>query len=213
MSQLSSGGEAEPTYRVLTAVLLFWLGYVALTLILGFATSITIPSEVWQLTAWGFLSSAGLLVLPRLLEKRFDGRPASLDQAVRPSSLGRFGFGVLLGAASFGVHLAVVHTFAGPIRLEVNSEVGVVVAAIFFLRFLATSCMEEIGFRGYTLQRLESRIGVWPAVLLTAGHAEFDLPVQKCAQVGRCHALKPRAAEGRGKSLSPPRRLSIEGAN
>jgi len=41
-------------------------------------------------------------------------------------------------------------------------------AAIYFARFLSTSCMEELGFRGYALRRLTGVMGPWPAVCLTA---------------------------------------------
>jgi membrane protease YdiL (CAAX protease family) len=140
--------------RVISSVLLFWVGYVAIALLAGFATSSAIASKLWQLTAWGLLSSAGLLALPRIL-MRIEKEPrTNLDLAVQPSIFRRFSFGVILGAASFGIHVAIVATFAGPIRFEWVPGVGVLAAAIYFARFLSTSCMEELGFRGYPLRRL-----------------------------------------------------------
>lgn len=154
--------------RPLLPVLLFWAGYVVLTLAVGFATASTIRSEVWQLTVWGFASSAGLIALSRLFAKRGKGPRVSLDLSIRPASLSRFAIGFLVGLGSFGVHLALVVTLAGPIRLEWEPGIGIGVVALFFARFLSTSCMEELGFRGYALQRLTDGIGVWPAVCLTA---------------------------------------------
>lgn len=153
-----------------TSVLLFWVGYLAITVFMGFGTSITIRSEVWQLTAWGFASSAGLIALSRFLTRAEKGPRTSLglDLGLDPSSMGRFSIGFLVGAASFGVHLLIVQAFAGPIRFEWVSGVGAMAAAIYFARFLATSCMEEIGFRGFALQKLTAKMGSLPAVLITS---------------------------------------------
>jgi len=86
---------------VVTSVLLFWAGYVAITLVVGFATSGMIGSEVLQLTAWGLISSAGLLALPRFLMRIEKGPSTNLDLTLRPSSLRRFSIGVVVGVASF----------------------------------------------------------------------------------------------------------------
>ncbi len=153
---------------VVTSLLLYWVGYVTIVLVAGFLTSLTIGSEVWQLTAWGLVSSLGLIFLARLLMRSEGGSSASLSLAVRSSSLRRFAFGVLLGAASFGVHVLVMATLAGPIRFELVPGIGTLVALTYFARFLSTSCMEELGFRGYPLHRLTAKIGPWPAVFLTA---------------------------------------------
>jgi len=168
MKDESAEAQSKTSGRVITSVLLFWVGYLAITLVVGFATMSTIGSEVWQLTAWGFISSAGLIALSRFLMRNEKGPRTNLDLAVIPSSVGRFSFGVLIGVASFGVHVAILTTFAAPIRFELVSGGGVVIALIFFARFLSTSCMEELGFRGYSLRRLTEKMGTWPAVCLTS---------------------------------------------
>ncbi|KAA9132534.1 CPBP family intramembrane metalloprotease [Marinihelvus fidelis] len=152
----------------LLPVLLFWAGYVAITLAVGFATALLIRSEVWQLTAWGFISSAGLIVLTRFFIKK--DAPGGKDPglAVSRAAWGNLSLGLLIGVVSFGVHVLIVSLFAGPVRFEVVPGVGAMVVIIFFARFLATSCMEEIGFRGYALQRLEEGMGTWWAVIVTA---------------------------------------------
>ncbi len=149
-------------------VLLFWVGYLALTLLIGFLTSHGIGSEVWQLIAWGLLSSAGLLALSRWMQRSEKGLGTDLDDSSSPSSLRRFAFGVILGLASFGVHVLVVSGFAGPIHFERVAGVGAGAAMVYFVRFLATSCMEEIGFRGYPVKRLQRAMGIWPTVFVTA---------------------------------------------
>lgn len=150
------------------SVLLFWCGYVAITLVVGFATSSTISTEVWQLTAWGLISSGGLLALSFFFKRIEKGPITNIDLRVRASSLRNFSFGLLLGVVSFGIHVGIVSTFAGPIRFEFVSGVGALAALIYLARFLSTSCMEELGFRGYPLWQLIRIVGPWPAVWLTA---------------------------------------------
>ena len=157
------------TWRwVIISMLLFWVGYLAVTLVAGFATATTIGPEVWQLTAWGLAASGGLIALSLYLMRIEKGPRTDLDLALRPSSMRRFSIGVLLGVASFGIHVSVVAAFAGPIRFEWVPGVGAMAAAIYFARFLSTSCMEELGFRGYALRRLAGTMGPWPAGCLTA---------------------------------------------
>ena len=97
MKDESAEAQSKTSGRVITSVLLFWVGYLAITLVVGFATMSTIGSEVWQLTAWGFISSAGLIALSRFLMRNEKGPRTNLDLAVIPSSVGRFSFGVLIG--------------------------------------------------------------------------------------------------------------------
>ena len=153
---------------VVASVLLFWVGYLALTLGVGFATSKLIGSEVWQLTAWGFVASAALILLTRWMVRTENGPRGGVELTLTAGSWGRLGIGLLVGIASFGVHLSLIVAFAGPIHFEWVPGVGASAVAIYFLRFMATSCMEEVGFRGYTLHRLAAAIGPWPAVGLTS---------------------------------------------
>lgn len=168
MSERKAEALNKSNRSVIATVSLFWVGYVAITLAVGFATASTMSSEVWQLTAWGFISSGALILLSRFLMRTRKGPSTKLGLALHPSSLSRFSLGVLLGAASFGIHVLIVATFAGPIRYEWVPGVGAMAAATYFARFLSTSCMEELGFRGFALQALTAKMGPWPAVGLTA---------------------------------------------
>ncbi len=83
MSDEPTGAASESRPRVAASVVLFWVGYVALTLAVGFATASAIRAEVWQLTAGGFANGAGLLVLSRILGA-LDREPRTdLDRATR----------------------------------------------------------------------------------------------------------------------------------
>jgi membrane protease YdiL (CAAX protease family) len=159
------GGNEAGAIR---SVLLFWVGYIVITLTAGFATSKAVSSEVWQLTAWGLVSSGGLIALTLFLLRRSRGRAQDVGLGLRSSSLKRFAIGTVIGVASFGLHLLIVTTFAGTVRFELVPETGALTACVFFARFVSTSCMEELGFRGYVLQRLARRYGAWPAVGITA---------------------------------------------
>ncbi len=160
--------RGEAPGRVILSVGLFWVGYLAVTLGVGFVTSLFVPTELWRLIAWGFGSSLLLLALPRVL-RRVDGGPASSASVVAPaSSLAKFGVGLLIGAVSYAVHVWIVGTFAGPLRFEWVPETGVLIALVYFARFVGTSCMEEVGFRGYPLRRLTAIVGAGPAVAVTA---------------------------------------------
>ncbi|MGI9241798.1 MAG: CPBP family intramembrane glutamic endopeptidase [Verrucomicrobiales bacterium] len=163
-----SGDAQNPTWKkVVVSVLMFWIGYLLITFGVGFVTSLSISPEVWQLTAWGFISSIGLIALSWFLSRSDKGGRADLDWKVRPSSMGRLGVGLLIGAGSFAVHVLIISTFAGRIRFEWVPEVGVGIVLIYFARFLSTSCMEEIGFRGFALRRLSEKMGTWPVVCIT----------------------------------------------
>lgn len=154
-------------FPAIGAVALFWLGYVAITLAVGFLTASLIGQETWQLTAWGLLSSVCLIALTLLFIRR-GAVPVTVELGASYRGLLQLALGLLLGAISFGVHILIVSTFAGPVHFERVPAVGVLVALVFVLRFLATAWMEELGFRGYTLQRLMPAIGLWPTVWLTA---------------------------------------------
>ena len=94
--------DSEPTSRSAVASLLqFWIGYVALALVAGFLTNVTIASEVWQHIAWGLITSLGLIYLTRRMMRSEGGSSAKLNLALCFASLRRFSFGVLLGVASF----------------------------------------------------------------------------------------------------------------
>ncbi len=149
-------------------VALFWLGYLCITLAAGFITTLLLSSTVWQLTVWGFASSGLLLLLPRWIDPSDSGRNSEKESHDSGSGPALLLAGLLLGAAAFVVHLLVVSRFSGPLRFERAQEVGVLAVLLFLARFLATSAMEEIGFRGYALRKLLDAFGPWKAVFLSS---------------------------------------------
>ena len=167
----STEGKTTSTdwiHSATTGVLVYWLGYVLITALFGFLTSLLISSELWQLIAWGLISSVGLLILSQLLHDRIPSTERQVLHRLNAQGLKLFAWGLIFGVVSFAVHVMIITTLTGPIAFALNPAVGVFTVLIFFLRFVATSWMEELGFRGYALQRLVPAIGVWPAVVLTA---------------------------------------------
>ncbi|MDF1836737.1 MAG: type II CAAX endopeptidase family protein [Planctomycetota bacterium] len=152
---------------VVASVLLFWVGYAVLSLLVGFLTSMGIQSKVWQLTAWGYISSLGLIALA-IKMGGWKGSDWRADYVPSLSSWKRLAVGLLVGAGAFGVHFAVIASVGGPIQFQLRSEVGAAIVLMYFARLMSTSCREESGFRGHVLKRLLGAIGLWPAVVFTA---------------------------------------------
>ena len=164
-------GKTTSTDRIHSAtasVLVYWIGYVVITALVGFLTSQLISSEVWQLIAWGLISSVGLLMLSHFMHARTASTVRLVPHRLNARGLKLFAWGLFLGVVSFAVHVLIITRLTGPIAFELNPAVGVFTVLIFFLRFVATSWMEELGFRGYALQRLIPAFGVWFAVILSA---------------------------------------------
>lgn len=164
------GGKAreEARMRAVSAVLIFWIGYVAVIVSVGFATTTALGAGLPQLIVWGFASSILLLALGRFVRRTEGTVPTDRASRSPGAGLGLFVLGLLLGAGSFGIHVLVVANTGGAIGFARVPDVGAMTVVLFLIRFLATSCMEELGFRGYALQRLEPAVGPVGAVIITA---------------------------------------------
>ena len=145
--------------RSITSVLIFWCGYVAITLFVGVATSSIISNEILQLTAWGLISSGGLIALSLFLKRSEMGPKTNVSLKVRASSWRGFFIGLLLGVVTFGIHVAIVSAFAGPIRFEFVSGVGVLAALIFFCTVLIHFLYGGAGLPWLSVTATHSNIG------------------------------------------------------
>ena len=151
--------------RTLAAVALFWAVAIALMIAMGMLRGM-LPPAVAPL-AWGVVSSALLLVLSALALRR-EGR-ATADAGLRfeTGSIARFAVGLAIGAAMYGTHLLLLVGVAG-VRLGDGAARGGAPLLLAALTFLALSVMEEVGFRGWPLRRLERALGRAPALLIGA---------------------------------------------
>ncbi|HYH08407.1 MAG TPA: type II CAAX endopeptidase family protein [Thermoanaerobaculia bacterium] len=196
--------ERRERGRALRAVALFWLGYLLILFGAGALKSFA-PASLQEL-AWGTVSAIGVLLLSLIVtsRSRFPRAEAGLSPDARTA--GRFAAGWLIGFAMYALHLVVIGASAG-VRVERGGvpAAGVLVAVS---TYFALSCMEEIGFRGYALRRLERAFGFWPAQGITAvafalTHVAYGWPVLSVA-VGVLPGgflFGMAAAAGRGLAL------------
>jgi membrane protease YdiL (CAAX protease family) len=85
----------------------------------------------------------------------------------RRGSLLRFAFGFLVGLALVAVY-ASISAAAGHVWWISAPGTGFAATLMSLLTYVALSCREELGFRGYPLQRLKGFFGVWGAQTIVA---------------------------------------------
>lgn len=163
-------------HGTLLSVFIFWAGYLLILLGAGMLGGSPL--------VWGSVSSAGVLLLTMLFLRLERRGAAEIGLAPDRGSAARFLLGTLFGLALFAAHLLVIRVFAGPIgfaRADGHGWSGIAT-------FLALSCMEELGYRGYPLRTLEARLGRWPAqlivaVVFTLNHLLYGWTLPKAAGV------------------------------
>jgi membrane protease YdiL (CAAX protease family) len=143
--------------RVLVRVALFWVCTLAILLGVGMLRFL-VPAPVRAL-AWGLASSLAIAALTWAY-LQWEGRDAgSVGLRLQRGSWPRFVLGIAMGLALYAVYLALVTIVTGSVRLVPAAGVDARATALAIATYLALSSMEELGFRGYPLRRLEERIG------------------------------------------------------
>lgn len=117
---------------------------------------------------WGCVSSIGLFTMT-LTFLRFDRRDTA-DVGLRADSRSgaRLVAGLALGGIVYIVALVIISTLLGPLQFSAPTWPSAWRWMLAIVSFLALSCMEELGFRGYVLRTLLSAIGPVAAQLLVA---------------------------------------------
>lgn len=157
---------AVPTrWRALAAVALFWLATIGI--LIGFGMVSHIAPARFSALAWGATSSIGLLALTAafLHWERRDAGSAGLRFELR--SIGRFGIGAAVGGALYGAHLLILLSLTD-VRIVPAPVIPTTTLLLALATYLALAMMEEIGFRGYALRRLDERMGRAYALVLGA---------------------------------------------
>ncbi len=168
MTNASDRPKDQKGMGVVSSVAFFWFAYVALTLGIGFLSRWLVDDPVWAHIVWTMLAGAGVFAVTKFMVRIEKGPRTSVNLGITAGGMGMLAVGYLLGFAAFALHLCIVNTFAGGLEFDRVAGIGLAAAALFFTKYLFASIMEELGFRGYALQRLEGRWGAWPAVLLTS---------------------------------------------
>lgn len=154
------------------SVTIFLIAYFAIL----FAASIPkgmVPPSMADLT-WGALSSIGIVILTRtMLARTSTEAPGALATGSAPQFLA----GLALGVTTYLLTLAAIHVTVGPLHVSASSTPPSGAAiALTVAGFLALSCMEELGFRGYALRAIQHQHGTLVAVAVTSiAFAAFHL--------------------------------------
>ena len=168
-------------WRLLGRVLLF---FVSCAFVLAATAPLAhkLPGPKGNLVL-GSVAAFGAFALT-LLFVRWEGLPLqSVGAAPRRGSLLRFAFGFLIGFALVALY-ASISAAAGHVRWVRAPGTGFAATLMNLLTYIALSCREELGFRGYPLLRLKGFFGVWGAqtivaLAFAAEHIAGGLPLSR----------------------------------
>lgn len=146
-------------------VAFFWLGFAGVVVLAGWVGGL-VP-RVWHGVVCGTVGSFGALALSGWRLRRDGLGWGDVGLAWRRGSIARFLFGAVLGIALFAA-IAGIGGMVGGWRWERSPRVDFAAVALSAVTFLALNTMEELGFRGYPLRRLEAHFGLWRAQLIVA---------------------------------------------
>jgi membrane protease YdiL (CAAX protease family) len=107
-------------------------------------------------------------VLTFLILKQERRRPRDIGLALASGSVPRFLLGMLVGVATYVLNIAAVAGLVGGLRVVAVPMLDGRVIALGLCTTFVLASMEELGFRGYPLRTLVSRIGFWPAQVIVA---------------------------------------------
>lgn len=121
-------------------------------------------AERW---VYGLLGTAAGLITTLLFVRIDKLRFADVGVQWHGKTLQRFGQGVLIGVVVMGSMAAMVFVLGG-LTLQWNSQLSLAKLLMALLPLIPLALMEEIGFRGYALQKLRSALGIRAAIVITA---------------------------------------------
>lgn len=137
--------------------------------------------------AWGLVGSGGLVALSLAFLRREGRDTRSAGLHVDRGSAARLAAGAAIGFVLYGLYLLLIAVLAGG-AIEKGAGASARPLALAVATYAALACMEELGFRGYALRRLEERFGRFAALVLGALafgllHLAYGWPVM-AAMVG-----------------------------
>jgi membrane protease YdiL (CAAX protease family) len=142
-------------------VALFW-GLFAVLMGLAAPVSAFFPG-LWKGAALGTVVSAGAVLLSTGFLRASGGSAREAVLGFRHGSLRRFLLGLGCGLVLIAAHYGLLWGFGGEVTLERVPEVRPITVLVAIASFVPLAAMEELGFRGYPLQRLKGAYGLWTA--------------------------------------------------
>lgn len=161
-------------FGILFYVLLFWVGYALLVGVEASGALTGMLPQHWQqilfpcqLIVFGTLTSLGALALTRLSVRCEKIGLADVGADLHRRSPLKFTLGFLIGLTLVAMNFTIIYAVTGT-RWVWAPEASFWGMIIVLFGFVAGSCGEELGFRGYPLRRLEQVFGLWMAQAIVA---------------------------------------------
>jgi membrane protease YdiL (CAAX protease family) len=161
-------------WRTLCFVFLFWMIYALLIGVEASGALTGMLPEHWQhilsrcqLLVFGMLTALSALALTRLFVRYEKIGLADVGAALHPRSPLRFALGFLIGLTLVAMNLTIIYAVTGT-RWVWAPEASIGGTIVVLFGFVAGSCAEELGFRGYPLRRLEQVFGLYIAQAVVA---------------------------------------------
>ena len=153
------------TYKAIVLAVVFCSCFTLLLMLFSMGKQLFPASaERW---AYGLLGTAAGLVTTLVFVRIDKLRFADVGLQWRKTTLLHFAQGVMLGVLVMGSMAAMVFALGG-LHLQWNTHATVWGLLLAILPLIPLALMEEIGFRGYPLQRLQKAIGIRNAIWITA---------------------------------------------
>lgn len=165
MNETANPEQPSNRVRTLGHVLLFWIGY-ALLLVGSGPLSAGFPRS-WRQVVFATIVSLGVFAMTVLLVRREKMALKDVGAALSRRSPPRFVIGFLIGLALVALNYAAI-SLATNVSWVWAPKADFAGALIILAGYVAKSCVEELGFRGYPLRRLEAAFGLWPAQAIVA---------------------------------------------
>lgn len=149
--------QAIPRAIALPRVALFWIGYLAILVVVGLGRGF-LPPRAGSLV-WGVSCSLLLLALTRYFLLRDRRSWAEIGLRWAPSSALRFLSGLAFGFALYLSILGVTSLVIAPISVEAARTPPWTTVLLILATYLSLGVMEELGFRAYTFWTLTGSLG------------------------------------------------------